>query len=54
MMRKQSKKRTKHLRPLPHPGAAEPRYFWNKFVDACMVTAMCAGSLTILIFLSVL
>ena len=54
-MKKNTVKRTKKtVRPLPYPGAAEPRYFLNKFVDGCLAVATGAGACTILFFLTVL
>ena len=50
-MKKNNVKRTKAL---PYPGAAEPRYFLNKIVDACLAVAAGAGTFTILIFLNAL
>ena len=40
-----------NIHPLPYPNAAEPRYFLNKFIDACLATATAAGTITILFFL---
>ena len=53
-MRKHNVKHARNVRPLPYPGAAEPRYFLNKFVDACLAAATGAGVFTILLFLAVL
>ena len=41
-------------RPLPYPGAAEPRYFLNKFIDGCLAVATGAGAFTIFFFLSLM
>ena len=49
-MRKNTVSRSS-VRPLPYPNAAEPRYFLNKFIDACLATATGAGTFTILFFL---
>ena len=40
-----------NVRPLPYPNAAEPRYFLNKFIDACLAAITSAGTFTILFFL---
>ena len=54
-MKKNTAKRTRsNIRPLPYPGAAEPRYFLNKFVDGCLAVATGAGLCTIFFFLTVL
>ena len=54
-MKKNTAKRTRsNVRPLPYPGAAQPRYFLNKFVDGCLAVATGAGLCTILFFLTVL
>ena len=39
-------------RAIPYPGAAEPRYFLNKFIDGCLAVATGAGACTILFFLA--
>ena len=46
------KKNVKRTRPLPYPGAAEPRYFLNRFIDCCLAIATGAGTFTILFFLA--
>ena len=48
------KRNVNRTRALPYPGAAEPRYFLNKFVDGCLAVATGAGLCTILFFLTVL
>ena len=54
-MKKNTVKTVKNRKPrVPYPGAAEPRYFLNKFVDACLAAAPGAGVFTSLLFLAVL
>ena len=48
------KKARSNVRPLPYPGAAQPRYFLNKFIDGCLAGATGAGLFTIFFFLTVL
>ena len=44
------KNTVKNRKPhIPYPGAAEPRYFLNKFIDGCLAGA---GACTILFFLA--
>lgn len=44
-------KRNHNIRPVPHPNAAEPRYFLNKFIDGLLAAATGAGTFTIVFFL---
>ena len=53
-MKKHPVSRRKNNRPLPHPGAADRRYFRNKVVDGCLAVATGAGACTILFFLAIL
>ena len=53
-MKKHPVTRRMNRRPLPHPGAADRRYFLNKFVDGCLAVATGAGTCTILFFLAIL
>ena len=47
------KNTVKNRKPhIPCPGAAEPRYFLNKFIDGCLAVATGAGACTILFFLA--
>ena len=43
-----------NVRTIPYPGAAEPRYFLNKFLDGCLAVATGAGACTIFFFLTFL
>ena len=43
-----------NIRPLPYPGAADRRYFLNKFIDGCLAVATGAGACTIFFFLTFL
>ena len=54
-MKKHTVKKAKsNVRPLPYPGAAQPRYFLNKIVDGCLAVATGAGACTILVVLAFL
>ena len=54
-MKKNTVKTVKNREPrVPYPGAAEPRYFLNKFIDGCLAVATGAGACTIFFFLTFL
>lgn len=54
-MKKNTVKHHKTVRyAAPYPGAAENRYFINKFIDGCLAVATGAGAFTILFFLMLL
>ena len=47
------KNTVKYRKPsIPYPGAADRRYFLNKFLDGCLAVATGAGACTILFFLA--
>ena len=54
-MNKMHKKTVKNRKPrVPYPGAADRRYFLNKFIDGCLAVATGAGACTIFFFLTFL
>ena len=49
------KNTVKNRKPrVPYPGAADRRYFLNKFIDGCLAVATGAGACTIFFFLTFL
>ena len=53
-MKKNNVKHQKSSRSIPYPGAANRRYFLNKFLDGCLAVATGAGACTIFFFLTAL
>lgn len=54
MKKNHASRNRSNIRPLPYPGAAEPRYFLNKFIDGVLAVVTGAGTFTILFFLTTL
>ena len=54
-MKKNTVKHHKSVRRfIPYPGAANRRYFLDKFLDGCLAVATGAGACTIFFFLTAL